>query len=162
MHFKTHKVWKYYFLQVRNIFQNINQKKKMYYFLDNPIGRDGAEIIAHYLKQNNSLEKLNLSFCDIDDQGAIAIVNSLQNNSTLKELSFGGKLFIYSFIHLFMISISILWNISVYFYIGNQLTDKSIPAISKLLEENSIRQLDLHGISFLLVFEMKKKKKKKN
>lgn len=73
----------------------------MYYFLDNPIGRDGAEIIAHYLKQNNSLEKLNLSFCDIDDQGAIAIVNSLQNNSTLKELSFGGKLFIYSFIHYF-------------------------------------------------------------
>lgn len=49
-------------------------------FLGVNLGAAGGEKIADALKYNNTLEELNLSYCGLGAQGAIAIANALQSN----------------------------------------------------------------------------------
>lgn len=48
---------------------------------DNDIGMEGAIFIADALQSGPKLRQLNLSGCNIESQGAIAIINSLSNSS---------------------------------------------------------------------------------
>ncbi len=49
--------------------------------------------IASALEQNASLERLDLSCCDIDDAGIRTLANSLKCNTTLRYLNVEGNVF---------------------------------------------------------------------
>jgi hypothetical protein len=51
-----------------------------------PIGDDGAEIVADFLKHNETLKKMWLMDCRIGSRGAKAIAESLKHNQTLEEM----------------------------------------------------------------------------
>jgi len=53
----------------------------------NAIGNEGAIIISHVLKLNNTLEDLHLVFCNIGDQGIKDINKSLKVNKGLMTLN---------------------------------------------------------------------------
>ena len=55
-------------------------------FKGNAWGNDAVRILADYLKRSESLSSLNLSFGDIGDAGATALVEVLRTNTTLNSL----------------------------------------------------------------------------
>ena len=56
------------------------------------MGSVGAMAIASALEQNSTLERLDLSHCDIDDDGIQKLANSLKsNNSALQYLYLEGN-----------------------------------------------------------------------
>jgi Leucine-rich repeat (LRR) protein len=60
--------------------------------LYNPIGSEGATILADALGRNAmpNLKQLHLDHCDIDDDGIVALVSSLEQNTSLQILSLAG------------------------------------------------------------------------
>ena len=50
------------------------------------IGDDGAEIVAHFLKQDEIVKKVNLGSCRLGPHGAKAIADSLKHNQTVEEM----------------------------------------------------------------------------
>ena len=53
---------------------------------DTFIGKDDVEMLARILNSNSSLEELTLCSCNIQNEGVIALAESLANNCTLKTL----------------------------------------------------------------------------
>jgi hypothetical protein len=51
-----------------------------------PIGDDGAEIVADFLKHDDTAEMVSLYRCEIGPRGAKAIAASLKNNQTIEEM----------------------------------------------------------------------------
>lgn len=53
------------------------------------IGNEGATTIAEYLKDNKTIEEIDLGGNQIYFDGLEAILNALGNNATLRNISFG-------------------------------------------------------------------------
>ena len=56
-----------------------------------PIGDDGAEIVADFLKHDDTAEMVSLYRCEIGPRGAKAIATSLKHNQTLAEMRLYGN-----------------------------------------------------------------------
>ena len=84
----------------------------------NNLGDGGAEAVAEWLKQNNTLHTLNLHYNQIGDDGAAAIAAALQTNTSLHTLRVG----------------------------ANQIGDVGAAAIAAALQANtSLHTLDVAG-----------------
>ena len=59
--------------------------------LDTFVYEKGAKVIAEALKENTTIENLNLEKKQIGDEGAKAIGEMLKTNTSLKELTLGAK-----------------------------------------------------------------------
>eukprot|EP01036_Dinobryon_divergens_P027218 gene27218-35949_t len=108
---------------------------------DNDIGIEGAAFIAEALQAGQKLRQLNLSGCNIESQGAIAIISSLSNGSietlNLSDNSIGDDGA--SQIGLFLETNRTLKQLSIP---DNQITDDGMASISKGLARNK-------GLQFL-------------
>jgi Ran GTPase-activating protein (RanGAP) involved in mRNA processing and transport len=52
----------------------------------NPIGKDGAQMLADMLRENHLLVQLNLTECEIPFSGILTIFSALKHNQTLEVL----------------------------------------------------------------------------
>jgi hypothetical protein len=61
----------------------------------NPIGSEGATIVADALRRNaiQKLKQLYLGWCHIDDDGFVALVSALEQNSSIQILNLRGNMF---------------------------------------------------------------------
>ena len=48
---------------------------------------DGGKVLADVIKNNNTLELLNISFCNLNAECAASIANALGSNDSLKSLN---------------------------------------------------------------------------
>ena len=72
--------------QIIQVFEGLNQLNCLY-LGDNVIGNRGCEAIAQFLAvPNNNISSLGLSYNNIGNEGAGAIINSLQTNTQLHTL----------------------------------------------------------------------------
>ena len=55
------------------------------------IGDDGAEIVADFLKHDNTVERVYISYCKIGPRGTKAIAESLKHNQTVECLNLYGN-----------------------------------------------------------------------
>ena len=58
----------------------------------NPIGSEGMKYLAEGLRQNKNINQLELTYCNIDEAGAMSIAEVLLfQGSTLEEINIGGN-----------------------------------------------------------------------
>ena len=57
----------------------------------NTISNNGAKKIAELIKINTTLKTLDISYCNIPDEGAIAISDAYKYSETLQELKLSWK-----------------------------------------------------------------------